>query len=93
MKTMRQEIESATTVAELKQIAKRLQLRKVPAGISIETLRQLLLITVGEGEVHAEPVCMCGHLKRGHYIDNETGEGFECKRPSCGCKRFKDASR
>jgi hypothetical protein len=93
MMTMRQEIENATTMAELKQIAKRLQLRKVPAGISIEKLRQVLLSTVGEGEVHTEPVCICGHLKRGHNIDNATGEAFECKRPSCGCTRFNDASR
>jgi hypothetical protein len=90
---MRQEIENATTVAELKRIAKRLQLRKVPASITIETLRQVLLSTVGEGEVHTEPTCTCGHLKRAHYIDNETGEAFECKQPTCGCERFADASR
>ncbi|MES2392961.1 MAG: hypothetical protein V4555_15045 [Acidobacteriota bacterium] len=80
-------------MAELKLIAKRLQLRKVPAGISIETLREVLLSTVGDSEVHAEPLCICGHLKRAHYLDNETGEAFECKRPSCGCTRFTDAHR
>jgi hypothetical protein len=91
--TVRQEIKSATTMAELKQIAKRLQLRKVPTGISIDMLRQVLLNTVGDSEVHTELVCECGHLKRAHYIDNTTGEAFECKRPSCTCGRFKDASR
>jgi hypothetical protein len=93
MKTIRQEIENATTIGELKQIAKRLQLRRVPAGISIDVLRQVLLNTVGDSEVHTEPVCKCGHLKRAHYIDNATGEASECKRPSCACKRFTDASR
>jgi hypothetical protein len=93
MMTIRQEIENATTVAELKRIAKRLQLRKVPAGISMEMLRQVLLNTVGDSDVHTEPVCKCGHLKRAHYLDNETGEAFQCKRPSCGCTGFKDASR
>jgi hypothetical protein len=93
MMSIRREIENAATMAELKQIAKRLQLRKVPAGISIDALRQVLLNTVGDSDVHTEPVCKCGHLKRAHYIDNATGEAFECKRPSCGCTRFKDASR
>jgi hypothetical protein len=91
--SIRDEIESAKTMAELKKIAKRLQLRRVPAGISIDMLRQVLLNTVGDSEVHTEPVCKCGHLKRVHYLDNETGEAFECKRPSCDCKGFKDASR
>jgi len=91
--TIRQEIESATTIAELKKIAKRLQLRRVPTGVTIETLRQVLIATVGEGEVHTEPVCQCGHLKRAHFLDNATGQAFECKRPSCGCTRFTDASR
>jgi hypothetical protein len=93
MMTMRQEIENATTMGELRRIAKRLQLRKVPTGISIDMLRQVLLNTVGDSEVHTEPVCKCGHLKRAHYLDNETGEAFECKRPSCGCTRFTDAFR
>jgi hypothetical protein len=91
--SIRTEIENATTIAELKQIAKRLQLRRVPAGISFDALRQVLLNTVGDSEVHTEPVCKCGHLKRAHYLDNETGEAFQCKRPSCGCARFADASR
>ena len=91
--TIRLEIENATTMAELRLIAKRLQLRKIPAGISQEGLRQVLLNTVGDRDVHTELVCECGHLKRAHYIDNATGEAFECKRPSCDCKRFKDASR
>ncbi len=91
--TIRQEIENAATIAELKQIARRLQLRKIPTGISIEMLRQVLLSTIGDSEVHTEPVCKCGHLKRAHYLNNETGEAFECKRPSCGCGRFADASR
>jgi len=93
MMTIRQEIESATTMAELKKIAKRLQLRRVPVGISIDMLRQVLLNTVGDSDVHTEPVCKCGHLKRVHFINNETGDAFECKRPSCGCERFNDASR
>jgi hypothetical protein len=93
MMTMRQEIENAATMAELKQIAKRLQLRRVPAGISVDALRQVLLNTVGDSDVHTEPVCECGHLKRAHYLDNSTGEAFECKRPSCTCGRFADASR
>ena len=87
------EIENAATLAELKKIAKRLQLRKVPTGISIDMLRQVLLNTVGENEVHTEPTCKCGHLKRAHFLNNETGEAFECKRPSCNCTRFTDASR
>jgi len=90
--TIRQEIENATTMAELKRIAKRLQLRKVPIGISIDMLRQVLLNTVGESEVHTEQTCKCGHLKRAHFLTNETGEAFECKRPSCNCTRFTDAS-
>jgi hypothetical protein len=91
--SIRHEIEKATTIGELKQIAKRLQLRKVPAGISIDMLRQVLLNTVGSTDVHSEPVCKCGHLKRIHFLDNNTGEAFECKRPSCNCTRFTDASR
>lgn len=91
--SIRHEIESATTIAELKRIAKRLQLRKVPAGISIDALRQVLLNTVGVSEVHTEPTCRCGHLKRAHFLNNQTGEAFECKRPSCNCTRFTDASR
>ena len=79
-------------MAELKQIAKRLQLRRVPAGISMDMLRQVLLNTVGDSGVHTEPVCKCGHLKRVHFIDNATGEAFECKLPSCGCARFTNAS-
>jgi hypothetical protein len=93
MMTMRQEIENASTMAELKQIAKRLQRRRVPAGISVEALRQVLLNTVGDRDVHADPVCACGHLKRAHYIDNATGEAFECKLPSCDCGCFKDVAR
>jgi hypothetical protein len=93
MMTIRQEIENAATMAELKKISKRLQLRRVPAGISLAMLRQVLLDTVGDSHVHTEPVCKCGHLKRVHFIDNATGDAFECKRPSCGCKRFNDASR
>lgn len=92
MMTMRQEIENASTMADLKQIAKRLQLRRVPAGISVEALRQVLLNTVGDSDVHTEPVCECGHLKRAHFLDNSTGEAFECKRPSCDCRGFKDVS-
>jgi hypothetical protein len=91
--SIRDDIENATTMAELKRVAKRLQLRKVPAGISIDMLRQVLLNTVGDSEVHTEPTCVCGHLKRVHFINNETGEAFECKRPSCNCTRFADASR
>jgi hypothetical protein len=79
-------------MVELKQIAKRLQLRRVPAGISMDMLRQVLLNTVGTSEVHTELVCECGHLKRAHYINNESGEAFQCKRPSCGCARFTNAS-
>ena len=93
MMTMRQEIENATTMAELKQIAKRLQLRRVPASVAVDMLRQVLLSTVGDSDVHTEPVCKCGHLKRTHFIDNTTGDATECKRPSCGCARFTDASR
>ena len=91
--SIRFEIENAATMAELKQIAKRLQLRRVPAGIPIETLRQVLLSAVGDRDVHAEAVCICGHLKSQHFIDNETGEAFQCKRSSCGCTRFTDATR
>jgi hypothetical protein len=92
MMTMRQEIENAATMSELRLIAKRLQLRKIPAGISVEALRQVLLNTVGDRDVHTEQTCKCGHLKRQHYLDNATGEAFECKLPSCGCARFTNAS-
>jgi hypothetical protein len=91
--TIRQEIESATAMAELKQIAKRLQLRRVPAGITLEALRQVLLNTVGDRDVHVVPVCVCTHTTKQHVMDNETGECFECKIPTCDCTRFKDASR
>jgi hypothetical protein len=90
---VKQEIANAKTKQELLLIAKRLQLRKVPAGISIDMLRQVLLNTVGDRDVHTEPVCKCGHLKRAHYLDNQTGQAFQCKRPSCDCGRFADASR
>jgi hypothetical protein len=55
-------------------------------------LRQVLLSAVGDRDVHTEPVCICRHLKSQHYIDNETGEAFECKRPSCDCTRFRNAA-
>ncbi len=93
MMTIRQEIENATTMAELKLIAKRLQLRKVPSGLSVDVLRQVLLSTVGDRDVYAQPLCVCGHTKKQHYMDNVTGESFGCKVPSCGCKRFNDALR
>jgi hypothetical protein len=90
--SIRQEIENATSIKELRLIAKRLQLRRVPAGITIDMLRQVLLSAVGDRDVHTEPVCICRHLKSQHYIDNETGEAFECKRPSCDCTRFRNAA-
>jgi hypothetical protein len=91
--SIRQEIEAAESKQALVLIAKRMQLRKVPAGVSIDVLRQVLLNTAGDRDVHAEELCICGDLKRQHFINNETGEAFECKRPSCGCTRFKDALR
>jgi len=84
----REKIETATTVAELKQLAKQLQLRKVPAGISLEMLRQVLLSTVGDREVYVVPICGCSHTKKQHQMDNATGEAFECKLPTCDCKKF-----
>ena len=87
--TLRQEIETATTKRELLLIAKRLQLRRVPAGITVEALRSVLLATVGDWDVHVVPVCGCNHTKKQHFMNNETGEVFECKLPTCGCKKFK----
>lgn len=86
--TFREKIESATTLAELKQLARQLQLRSVPAGIPLDTLRRVLLSTVGDREVYAVPVCKCTHTKKQHHMDNATGEAFECKLPTCGCKKF-----
>lgn len=86
--SIKQEIEASTTKGQLQKIAKRLQLRKIPAGITVEALKQVLLNTVGDREAHTEKVCECGDLKRSHRINNETGEVFECKRPSCGCTKF-----
>jgi hypothetical protein len=88
--SVREQIEAATTMKELKLIAKQLQLRKVPSGVSAEALRAILLNTVGDGAVYVQPLCQCGHTKKQHYMDNDTGEAFECKVPSCAtqCKKY-----
>ena len=90
--TVREEIEAAKTKAALLFIAKRLQVRKVPAGASFDTLKRVLLNVVGTGEVHTEGVCRCTHLLRQHFVNNETGEAFECKVPSCDCKGYQKTS-
>lgn len=89
MATLKQEIENATSKQELLLIAKRLQLRKVPGGISMDMLKQVLLNVVGDGDVYVQPVCTCTHTKKQHFMNNETGEAFECKVPSCDCKNFR----
>ena len=90
---LRQEIANAKTKQELLLIAKRLQLRKVPSAVTLEALRQVLLNTIGDREVHTVPVCKCNHTKKQHVMDNETGQAYQCKLPSCDCKRFTSASR
>jgi hypothetical protein len=85
---VKQEIADARTKQELLLIAKRLQLRKVPAGVTVEALRQVLLNTIGDREVHVVPICECNHTKKQHVMDNGSGEVFECKLPSCRCKLF-----
>jgi hypothetical protein len=85
---VKQEIANAKTKQELLLIAKRLQLRKVPAAITMEALKQVLLNTIGDREVHTVPVCECNHTKKQHVMDNETGQAYQCKLPSCRCKQF-----
>ena len=61
--SIEQEIADATSKLELTAIAKRLQLRKIPAGLSTEALKQVLLNVVGSHTVHIEKQCGCTHLK------------------------------
>ena len=86
--SIEQEIADATSKLELTAIAKRLQLRKIPAGLSTEALKQVLLNVVGSHTVHIEKQCGCTHLKRQHYVDNTTGMAFQCKVPTCDCKKY-----
>jgi hypothetical protein len=82
--TLLEEIEAATTLRELHAMARRLQVH-VPAKAPFSVLKTVLM-RVCDREVHTEPVCDCTHLIRQHFVDNVTGEAFECK--VCDCKQF-----